>query len=192
MIKKILFIALSIPVVTLANPADELDGLIEEYWQNQLQESPFSATHNGMTDYNRQVPTVAPKDHARRTQQAAEFLRQLRNIDLNELQDGERINGELLEFILRHDVALAEFEGWRIPILADSGFHLSMNYVVGATPFRNKLDYQDYLARLSALPGYVDQNVANMRRGLRDRFTQPKQILNGILPSFEALVVDDP
>ena len=60
----------------------------------------------------------------------------------------------------------------------------------GATPFRSEKDYDDYLKRLSAFPGYIDQQIANMRQGLADGFTQPKEILPNIIPSFKAQIKD--
>ena len=192
MLKKIMLTAALLPALVLADDSDKLSQLATDYWQNELKESPFSATQNGASKFNRLVPSVAPKDHRRRTKQAQKFLKRLNQIDVDTLSDSEQVDLEVLRFILRHNIDLAEYNNWRIPILADSGFHLSMNYVVGATPFRNEDDYQDYLARLEALPSFLDQHVANMRQGLKDGFTQPKQILDGILPSFAALVVADP
>ena len=55
------------------------------------------------------------------------------------------------------------FETFRIPFLSDAGFHSDFGYVVGATPFNNEQDYRSYLKRLEKLPGYLDQNVDNMR-----------------------------
>ncbi len=192
MFKKLSLLVAFLPVLALANESHKLTQLAEDYWQNELKESPFSATRNGVSEFNRLVPEVSPKDHRRRTQQAKAFLTRLNRINIPELSDSELVNLEVLRFILRHDVALAKYDNWRIPILADSGFHLSMNYVVGSTPFRNEGDYRDYLARLKVLPDFIDQHIANMRQGLADGFTQPKQILDGIVPSFEALVVSDP
>lgn len=174
-----------------AAPADDLDQLIEDYWTNELEENPFSATASGVYDYNDRVPAVAPEDHARREAEAADFLARLDAIDRDALDENDQLNANLLRFILKHGVALAAFDGWRIPFLADTGFHTNFNYVVSATPFRTEKDYEDYLKRLSGLPGYIDQNIDNMRQGLADGFTQPKEILPYILPSFEAQVKED-
>jgi uncharacterized protein (DUF885 family) len=62
--------------------------------------------------------------------------------------------------------------------------------VIGSTPFKDERDYRNYLTRLAAFPGYLDQNVDNMRVGLASGYTQPKEILGNILPSFEAQVTE--
>jgi uncharacterized protein (DUF885 family) len=174
-----------------ASPSSDLATLFEEYWENELAEDPFSATFAGRTESNDKVPGVAPEDYARRKAKSEAFLARLAAIDLSPVSESERLSADLLQFILKHDAALSAFDRWRIPFLSDTGFHSDFGYVAGATPFRTKGDYENYIARLNALPGYLDQNIANMRRGLADGFTQPKEILPLIMPSFEAQVTKD-
>ena len=166
--------------------SEDLDRLFADYWANELQESPLSATYEGVEDYNDQMPAVAPEDHASRLAEAKEFLARLERADLSSASDADRLNASLLRFILSHDIELSAFDRWRIPFLSDSGFQNDMSFVVDATPFRNEADYRAYLKRLKKLPGYLDRNVENMRIGIKDGFVQPKEILAGILPSFEA------
>lgn len=185
-----LFVLLLTPAA-FAAPADDLHALFDDYWANEMSENPFSATGSGVFDYNDQVPSVTPGDEARRADEAAAFLERLRAVDRNALNKEDQLNADLFEFILKHEVALSEFDRWRIPFLADTGFHSNFGYVVSSTPFRTEKDYEDYLTRLRALPTYINQHVENMRQGLADGFTQPKEILPFILPSFEAQVKDN-
>lgn len=178
--------ALALVSVALAGPAEELDALFADYWANEMRENPFAATASGVMDYNAEVPDVAPEDYERRLKTAEAMQARLRAIDLSGVAESQRLSAELLGFILKHDIALAAFRDWRIPFLADTGFHNIFGYIVGATPFRTPKDYEDYLARLEKMPAFLDQNIANMRIGLADGFAQPKEILPFILPSFEA------
>ncbi|WP_425409223.1 DUF885 domain-containing protein [Hyphococcus sp.] len=178
-------------LAVFAAPADDLNALFEEYWQNEMRENPFSATQSGVNDYNAEIPAIAPADHERRAQTAESFLERLNEIERDSLSDDQALSADLLEFILTYDVALAGFEGWRIPFLADTGFHTDFAYVVSATPFRRAEDYENYLSRLKKFPEYIDQNIANMRRGLQDGFTQPAEILPFIIPSFKAQIKDN-
>jgi uncharacterized protein (DUF885 family) len=193
-VKRLFFlicIACSITGLASAAPADDLKALFEDYWANEMRESPFNATQSGVNDYNAEVPSVAPADYTRRTAAAETFLERLNEIDRSDLSETEVLSADLLEFILNHDISLSEFDVWRRPFLADTGFHTNFAYVVSATSFRNEKDYADYLERLRKLPDYIDQNIANMRRGLEDGFTQPKEILPYIIPSFEAQIKDN-
>jgi uncharacterized protein (DUF885 family) len=173
-----------------ANPGDELEALFAEYWQNEMKENPFSATHAGVFEFNDRAPAVAPDDQARRLLNARAFMDRLAEIEREALSDSDRVNADLLKFILKHKIALGEFRRYRTPFLADTGFHTAIGTVVGATPFRTEKDYVTYLKRLKGLPDYIDQNISNMRTGLAEGFTQPKEIIPLIIPSFEAQVTD--
>jgi uncharacterized protein (DUF885 family) len=175
----------------VATETEALSALFEEYWDNEMEENPFNATTSGVFDFNDRVPSVAPVDQERRLAEAVTFLDRLAAIDRSDLSEEDRLNAELLAFNLRHQIVLAGFDGWRIPFLADAGFHSDFGYVVSATPFRVEKDYRDYLKRLRALPVFIEQNMDNMRRGLADGFTQPREILPYILPSFAAQVTED-
>jgi uncharacterized protein (DUF885 family) len=174
-----------------AAPADDLHALIGEYWANEIEEDPFFATGAGVHDENDRVPAVAPEDYARRAEASAAFLARLRAIDGDALGANDRLNAEVLDFILSHKVALAAFDEWRIPFVSDSGFHTEFNVIASTTPFRNEKDYEDYLARLRAFPAFLDQHMDNMRAGLSAGFTQPKAVLENALASFDAQVRDE-
>lgn len=188
-----IFAAAALAASLLLTPAyatDELDQLFADYWANELEENPLAATYAGVEDHNDELPSVAPADQARRLDETKAFLARLDAADMSAANDEDRLNASLLRFILQHAITLGAFDGWRIPFLSDSGFHNEFGFAVDSTPFRNEADYRAYLSRLERLPAYLDQNVENMRQGLKDGFTQPKEILAGILPSFEAQVVE--
>lgn len=166
--------------------ADDLKTLFADYWANEMAENPLNATSSGVHDYDDRLPDVSPEAQTRRDGKDAAFLARLDAIDAGAASESEKLSAELLRFILKHRVAQAPFRSWRMPFLSDSGFHTDMGYAVSATPFRTAADYERYLKRLKALPAYLDQNVANMRLGLAEGFTQPREILDGILASFDA------
>lgn len=188
MLRILVGIAMCFGTAVQAASADDVHALFDDYWANEMRNDPFGATGSGVFDYNTQVPSITPADYARQLEEAKAFLTRLEEIDRSDLNSEDQLSADLLAFILKHDVALAPYDGWRIPFLADTGFHSSFSYVVGSTPFRSEKDYRDYLMRLRAFPGYLAQNIANMRQGLADGFTQPKEILPLILPSFRAQV----
>lgn len=101
-----------------------------------------------------------------------------------------QLNYDLFGFVLRDRVARASWKPWRIPFSSDSGFHTWPARMADSMPFRNTGDYENYLSRLSGIPAYFDQNIANMRQGLADGFTMPRAILAGLAPTMSAQVKD--
>jgi uncharacterized protein (DUF885 family) len=166
--------------------AEPLDAIFADYHATSLRENPFAATDAGVHDYDDAVPSAAPADHERRLAQARAFLARLDAADLDAADAQERLSAALLRFILEHELALGAFRPWRIPFLSDSGFHNDLGFAVDSMRFRDEADYRIYLKRLAAYPAYLEQNIANMRLGLKEGFAQPKEILSGVLPSFDA------
>ena len=176
--------AVAVVAIAASAMAFGAGGLYDEYWDYELHQDPFLATTSGDDRYNDRVPDVSATAQHARLEQLRAFQARLRD----ETNSGDPLNAELLRFILEHDIALGEFEPWRIPFLSDSGFHMNIGYVVSSTRFEIMDDYRDYLLRLRALPGYFEQNKTNMQAGLDTGFTQPQLIMANILPSFESQV----
>ncbi|MBI1392824.1 MAG: DUF885 family protein [Alphaproteobacteria bacterium] len=172
-------------------PAAKLVQLIDDYWAFELAESPFRAEEHGV-EPARLLNGVAPADYERRAEAYKGFLDRVRALDRVRLSEEDRLNADLLEFILKHDVALSAYREWRAPFLSDSGFHSGIVRRIKSATLRTEADYRRYLDRMAALPEWIDQQIANMRVGIAEGYTQPAEIMAGIMPSFEALVVDAP
>jgi uncharacterized protein (DUF885 family) len=170
----------------LANPATQaFRTLLAEQWEADLRSNPLVATAAGDPRYDDRLPAVAPADLARVAAEDAAFLARLRGIDRSALSPADRLNHELLSFILEHRVALAPFRSWRAPMVSDDGFHVEVMRMADGVPMNTAADYEKYVARLRAVPEYFRQNVANMKLGLREGYTLPAEILPGIRASID-------
>ena len=174
-----------------ANAADSataaLAQLYADEWRERLQNNPLQATGYGVHEYNDRLPDVSPGAYARAAKRDAQFLARLDAINTTVLATQEQVNAQLFRFELENRIQAATFKTWRIPFNSDSGFHSGLLFVLEQTPFKTQQDYAAYLARLAALPAYIDQQIANMRTGLTDGFTIARDILPKIEPSFAAL-----
>jgi uncharacterized protein (DUF885 family) len=160
--------------------AQQLARLIDAQWAADLRADPLLATQAGDPRYHDRLPVATAAEFARQARADAGFLARLRRIDRAGLTRGDRLNLELLEFVLRHRVALAPFRGYRIPLLSDEGFHIEVTRMADGVPMRTVRDYEDYLARLAAIPAYFRQNLDNLRTGMAEGFTLPAEILPGV------------
>jgi uncharacterized protein (DUF885 family) len=166
---------------TRANPATRaFHALLVEQWEADLRNNPLVATAAGDSRYDDRLPVATPAEFERIAREDADFLARLRHIDRAALSPADRLNHELLSFILEHRVALAPFRAWRAPMLSDDGFHVEVMRMADGVPMNTSADYEKYVARLRAIPGYFDQNIANMWRGMREGWMLPAEILPGI------------
>jgi uncharacterized protein (DUF885 family) len=108
---------------------------------------------------------------------ATDLLNQLENINLDDLNENDLISYELLKFELNDIIDYFYFERYLNPLLSDSGFHSSLNYIV--RPLSSYKKTIEYLNKLNSLPEFVDQNLTNIREGLEKGVSQPLVIFDG-------------
>lgn len=108
---------------------------------------------------------------------ALDLLNQLENIDTNDLDENNLISYELLKFELNDIIDYYNFERYLNPLLSDSGFHSSLNYIV--RPLSNYKKTIEYLNKLNSIPEFVNQNLINIRLGLKKGVSQPIVIFDG-------------
>ncbi len=69
---------------------------------------------------------------------------------------------------------------WEMPISQINGIHLDLASMYAQMPFRTTKDYENYLARLHAVPAALDQTIVVMRLGMRDHMMQPRYLLEKV------------
>lgn len=143
-------------------------------------EDPLLATYEGVHEFDDRLPSVTPADQARRLASDQAFLARLGAISRASLVHQDQISYDLFQFILTQRVTLARHRDWRAPLNSDSGFYADLLLLSEAHEFRSVRDYENYIARLNAIPVYFRQHIDNMRLGMREGFTLPREILGGV------------
>ncbi len=116
-------------------------------------------------------------------------LEKLSKISENKLSETDAISLSLLRFRLQETVDYYEYEGYLNPLLSDSGFHSSWNYMV--RPITNYEQAKSYLNRLNTLPDVVSQYLPILRKGLEKGVSQPRVIFNGYESTYDSQIVSD-
>lgn len=145
-----------------------------------LRNEPLMASSEGMHAYDDRLPSVTPASQAQRVLADKLWLNRLHQIDRAQLSLNDQVSYQLFDFMVSQRIALAAHQDWRIPFNSDSGFHADLLYLHELLEFKTSKDYQNYIARLNEFPRYFDEQMANMRIGLKDGFTLPAEILPGI------------
>ena len=166
--------------------AAALQRLLADEWSTRLREDPLYATQMGVRDFDALLPAVQPADFQRREQQDHGFEQRLRAIPRAALDRQDRISYDLIGFELQHRLARAPYREYRIPLLSDEGFHIEVTRMASGVAMTTARDYENYIARLRALPAYFEQNLANMRQGIAEGYTLPAAIMPGIVKVIEA------
>ncbi|MCY3932042.1 MAG: DUF885 domain-containing protein [Acidobacteria bacterium] len=171
---------------------DQLYALFEEDWAARLLESPQFATSVGDHSRNDELADMSLEAIERRVERRRDLLGRLERIDVSGLTDADRINARMFERQLRSSVQGFEFGGYQMPLNADSGFHMGFARMHRPMPFRTPDHYDDYIARMRAIPAYFEQQQSHMRAGIERGFTLPRVTLEGYEDTISAHIVDDP
>ena len=199
---KIARIAVVLLVLSLSNgtfaqqdaPAAEqkLNSIMAEYWDLHLIENPTEATQVGVNVFNDRMPAVTPADQMRQLEAEQSFLRRTLDIDLDSLSFDGRVNADLFAWVLEDSIGAYQLNLSRIPFNTFSGFFMEALQASNGVSMESVEAYEDYIARLADIPRYFAENLANMRVGVDEGFVLPQIVIDGILPTIEAQLKEDP
>src|SRR5690606_4375367 len=155
-------------------------------------EDPLSATSADIHDYDNRLASVTPDTQARQARENEAFLTRLRAIDRAQLSHQEQVSYDLFEFMIGQRVRLARYDDWRLPLNSDSGFYSEILLIDDVGALRTMHDYENYIARLNDVQRYFREQIANMRAGMRDGFTLPREIIGGVSQVISGFRFEDP
>ena len=165
-----------------AQTADEsLQRVIADFERFQRQYDPLSAGSEGDREALRRLPDASPEAEQAQRKELVALSERLGKIDARQLSGESALNHTLLTRIVKESIEELGFDFNRIAFQNDSGFHTVADYVGRTTTISSRDDADAWLARLEALPRYYAQNVANLKRGIKTRYTQPRIVVDRVL-----------
>lgn len=152
---------------------------------NEKLELLINTYQNRQSDLGEEFPlgNYSEEFFKKRAQFCDSLLVELNTIDTASLTEDEKISSTLLKFVLNETVKKYQYKTHWNPILSDAGFHSSLTYRV--RPLTSKKAALDYLKLLKAIPAYIDQQAALIRKGLDAGMGQPLVIFKGYESTYE-------
>ena len=169
-----------------------LDALIADIRASDMSFDPISAAMDGDKRAARQLPDVSVQSARKQSQALSGFTTRYNALPTSGLSKQEKLNYDLIGYVLSRRALMAGVDGSRIPFQNDSGFFSSLNYSVRLMRFDTPEDYAAYTDRLGQVPRYFDQHMNNMRRGIKDGVTAPAEIMPSVITGIENLTAIAP
>jgi uncharacterized protein (DUF885 family) len=169
-----------------------LNALFNDYWEDNLKHSPEFASSLGDKRYNDQISDYSVKAEHERLAREENFLMQLAAIDPAGLSDQEKLSRDLLLRQLTDDQEGAAFKEWEMPLNQMGGIHTTYPQLVAQLSFSTVKDYDDWIARLHAIPTAFEQVTTNMAIGMEDHRVPPKYLLEKVLVQVKAMAAQKP
>jgi len=170
----------------------ELNTLFHDYWEDNLKHSPEFASILGDKRYNDQISDRSVKAVNDALAREQDFMMRLAVIDPAGLTDQEKTSRDLLLRDLAEDQEAAEFKEWEMPVNQMGGIHTLYPQLVARLSFTTVKDYDDWIARLHAIPKAFDQVTTNMSIGMDDHRVPPKYLLEKVLEQVKDLAGQKP
>jgi uncharacterized protein (DUF885 family) len=142
----------------------------------------------------KRLPDVGPKVQAGKLQRWEATERALAAIDPATLSPANRVNFAVYKGQIDALLAEQRYREYEKPLNADTSF---WGDIAGwaREPLENETAYRNYIAMLREVPRYYDQQIANMRAGLKRGFTPSAITLKGrdigVAQVAEAKTLDD-
>jgi uncharacterized protein (DUF885 family) len=180
--------------VRAADPssADQaLAGFLAAEWNYSMEQNPTWASSLGDRRFNDRWPDESLGAIAARHEHDQEALTRLEAIDRGALSPANQLNDDLYLRNLRMDLEGYRFRFYLLPISQQGGVQ-DADDILTSLRFSTAKDYQDWLARLKALPAYLDQVTTLLRTGIKEKVLLPKVVMSRIPAQIAKQIVDKP
>ena len=172
--------------------AKALHGIFHDYWEETLKLHPEFASSLGDKRYNDQISDYSVRAINDWLAFEQEMLLKLAAIDSTGLPDQDQVSRELLIHDLSQDQEGAEFKAWELPVNQMGGIYATYPQLVAQLSFTTAKDYDDWIARLRAIPHAFEQVTTNMSLGMDDKRVPPKYLLEKTLEQVKQLANQKP
>ncbi len=179
-----------------ASPVEDrrkaLNALFNDYWEDNLKHNPEFASSIGDKRYNDQISDYSVKAYNEGLAREQGFLLRLAAIDPAGLTDQEKTSRDLLLRQFTEDQEAAEFKEWEMPVNQMGGIYSTYPQLVAQLSFTTVKDYDDWIARLHAIPTAFEQVTTDMSIGVDDHRVPPKYLLEKTLEQVKQLASQKP
>lgn len=172
-------------------PAEALHQLFEEEWEWTMREYPTFASSLGDRRYNDRWADVSLAAYERRHRHRLDVLERLKRINRDPLSEADRLNYDLFRKDLEQAVEGHKFRDYLLPINQRGGIQ-NEDEMTEQLRFQTVKDYEDWIARLRALPRYMDDTIALMREGKTAGLMWPKITLQRVTGQLDKQLVARP
>jgi uncharacterized protein (DUF885 family) len=169
-----------------------LNDLLAERWEYTLRTNPVWASMLGDKRWNDKLDDASQEFIDKNLAETKKFLARLEAIDSSGFPQQEVLNKALMVRNLKMVLEGSRFKPWEMPVSQFSGIHIDLPELVSLLSFESVKDYEDYIARLKAMPLLFDQTVIQMRKGMADGLMKPRILLEKVVQQANSIAAQEP
>jgi len=161
-----------------SSSSPELAKFFSDYFEQTLRDSPEYATSIGRHEYDDRWSDLSKQGrdlHRSHLEQAlAQAEKFSSGADSKRFSPDDRLSLDLLRYDLRTQLDAFDLQTYLLRVGQMFGFHNSIYVNIDRMPAFTVKDCENIIARLRAIPAYVDQNIDIMNEAIARGITQPK------------------
>ena len=166
--------------------ADALDAVADRVlYDGILRLFPELATRLGVHDHDARLSDPGPAGRREYAAILERARRKLDAIDAPALEAAQRTAFEIVSLWLDTEITGLPFGGTTFVLDPLHGFHLELPKLFDEMRYRGAEDYRIALARLAAVPRYVDGVIESLRADLRDGRPEARPVVEKVLAQLD-------
>jgi uncharacterized protein (DUF885 family) len=169
-----------------------MNAVFHDSWEDNLEHSPEFASILGDKRWNDKISDRSVKAFNEGLAREQAFMLRLAAIDPTGFTDQEKTSRDLFLRDVTQDEEAAEFKEWEMPVDQQGGIYSDYPQLVESLTFATVKDYDDWIARLRAIPHAFDQVTTNMSIGMDDHRVPLKSLLEKALEQVKQLANQKP
>lgn len=173
------------------NDVSTLRELLATEWDYTMEHNPTWGSSLGDRRWNARWPDLSVAGLEQQARHEHELLEKLGRIERNTLPASDRLNLDLAKY--ETELAIEEYARrlWTLPLTQRDGIQL-VDELADALRFETVTDYDDWVARLHALPQLIEQTIALLRLGIAEKRTHARIVLRGVPAQLAKQIVEKP
>jgi uncharacterized protein (DUF885 family) len=166
--------------------------LLDEQWEYTLSHAPEFASILGDKRWNDKSSDLSMTAILADQAMDKVFVKKFEAVDTSGFPEQEALTKTLLVRNYRESIEDAHWKNWEMPVTQINGLHINFPQLVSLLSFETVKDYDDYAARLKALPRQLDDVTDAMRRGMADKLMPPKFLLAKVAEQAQTIASQKP
>jgi uncharacterized protein (DUF885 family) len=174
----------------LARP-QSIDNFFKETFEEWIRLNPELATNFGRHEYDDRWADWSKAGRDQRRQFYEKRIEMLKRWPSEGLSPSERMTARLVLYDFQARLDARDLEDYLFRVGQQNGLHTRVYVVIDRMPARTIHDYENILARLRALPTYVDQSIGIMSEAIDHKVTQSQTVVALVTQQLDAQMRQD-
>ncbi|MEM9334602.1 MAG: DUF885 domain-containing protein [Pseudomonadota bacterium] len=174
-------------------PPPTIEQIADRYFEASAEQNPTFATSAGLPGYRHdRLPDRSPASIDAFVSIQRELLADLRAVgEPEDIGSRDWVTWGILVEALSNNLAVRVCRSELWSASTTTGWYTSLPFVFDYQPLGSEEDRADALARLAALPAFIDTDISNLRSGLELGYSAPRVTVQKVPAEASALLQDN-